>query len=312
MIPAPAAASPYHRLDGAPPPSFGTAPPSFTPSAFSTADASSTSSAPNFVGGRSIPQQQQQQPQQTQPPPPSLPHPDMSAQSYGNMANSLATPNSSSQVQYSPNPLSQQMMLPYPQPLSSPPVHMNAPAQSQVVCMGCHTLLLYPNNATNVRCALCSTITPVPAAGTEMSQMICGGCRTLLMYVRGATSVQCSCCHTVNLSMESNPVAHVNCGGCGMTLMYASGALSVKCAVCQFVTNVSAGQTRMPLSMQRPQGASPAVSPYTPQQQTSQMTGGMHHPSSQTQPVVVENLMSMDETGKLVSNVAVGVATDKM
>lgn len=38
--------------------------------------------------------------------------------------------------------------------------------------------------------------------GTEMAQLICGGCHTLLMYIRGATSVQCSCCHTVNLALE--------------------------------------------------------------------------------------------------------------
>jgi LSD1 subclass zinc finger protein len=38
--------------------------------------------------------------------------------------------------------------------------------------------------------------------GTEMAQLVCGGCHTLLMYIRGATSVQCSCCHTVNLALE--------------------------------------------------------------------------------------------------------------
>lgn len=41
-------------------------------------------------------------------------------------------------------------------------------------------------------------------AGTEMAQLVCGGCHTLLMYIRGATSVQCSCCHTVNLAMEGS------------------------------------------------------------------------------------------------------------
>ena len=100
-------------------------------------------------------------------------------------------------------------------------------------------------------------------AGTEMSQLVCGGCRTLLVYIRGASSVQCSCCHTVNLSMETGQVAHINCGGCGMTLMYAFGAQSVKCAICQFVSNVSVGQTRMPLPMQRP----PFPTPPPPQPQ---------------------------------------------
>ncbi|KAF6990416.1 hypothetical protein CFC21_007609 [Triticum aestivum] len=81
---------------------------------------------------------------------------------------------------------------------------------------------------------------PAPNAGTEMAQLVCGGCHTLLMYIRGATSVQCSCCHTVNLAMEANQVAHVNCGSCRMLLMYQYGARSVKCAVCSFVTSVGA------------------------------------------------------------------------
>ena len=39
-------------------------------------------------------------------------------------------------------------------------------------------------------------------AATEMAQLVCAGCHTLLMYMRGATSVQCSCCHTINLALE--------------------------------------------------------------------------------------------------------------
>ena len=61
---------------------------------------------------------------------------------------------------------------------------------------------LGPQGASNVRCALCNNVTPVPPAGTEMAQLECGGCRTLLMYIRGASSVQCSVCNTVNLAMQ--------------------------------------------------------------------------------------------------------------
>ncbi|RDX63633.1 Protein LOL1, partial [Mucuna pruriens] len=111
--------------------------------------------------------------------------------------------------------------------------------QSQLVCNGCRSLLLYPRGATNVCCALCNTITSVPPPGMEMSQLYCGGCRTLLMYTRGATSVRCSCCHTVNLVPASNQVAHVHCGNCRTTLMYPYGAPSVKCALCHYITNVS-------------------------------------------------------------------------
>ncbi|KAG6492333.1 hypothetical protein ZIOFF_047289 [Zingiber officinale] len=95
--------------------------------------------------------------------------------------------------------------------------------QSQVVCSGCRTVLLYPRGATEVRCAICSTITPAASGtsftsfdischkdnskfnltGMDMSQLVCGGCRTMLMYTRGATSVRCSCCNTINITMSA-------------------------------------------------------------------------------------------------------------
>ncbi|CAN0920193.1 Protein LOL2 [Linum grandiflorum] len=169
--------------------------------------------------------------------------------------------------------------------------------QSQLVCNGCRSILLYPRGASNVCCALCNTITAVPPPGMDMSQLICGGCRTLLMYTRGATSVRCSCCHTVNLAPVSNQVAHINCGNCRTTLMYPYGAPSVKCAVCHFVTNVTISNVRVQ-NQQRPNGEG-AMVPSTPSAMAQ----------SQTQTVVVENPMSVDESGKLVSNVVVGVTT---
>jgi len=167
--------------------------------------------------------------------------------------------------------------------------------QDQLVCHGCRNILLYPRGAPNVCCALCNTINVVP----EMAHIICGGCRTMLMYTRSASSVRCSCCQTVNLvPAQTNQVAHINCGNCRTTLMYPYGASSVKCAVCQFVSNVNMGNGRVPLPTNRPNGTMPSTS--------TQPT-----PPSQTQTVVVENPMSVDESGKLVSNVVVGVTTDK-
>ncbi|EFH44778.1 predicted protein, partial [Arabidopsis lyrata subsp. lyrata] len=73
-------------------------------------------------------------------------------------------------------------------------------------------------------------------------------------------------------------------------------------AVCQFVTNVNMSNGRVPLPTNRPNGtACPGTMP-----STSTST-----PPSQTQTVVVENPMSVDESGKLVTNVVVGVTTDK-
>lgn len=173
--------------------------------------------------------------------------------------------------------------------------------QSQVVCYGCRSLLMYPSGATNVCCAVCNTVTSVPPPVTEMSQLICGGCRTLLMYTHGATSVRCSCCHTVNLAPAPD-IAHVNCGNCRTTLMYPYGAPSVKCAVCQYITNVNMGNVRVPIPMHRPSGVTTSA---------SMPSSSAALPNSQSQTVVVENPMSVDKSGKLVSNLVVGVTMDK-
>ncbi|RZC67966.1 hypothetical protein C5167_011662 [Papaver somniferum] len=218
--------------------------------------------------------------------------------------------------------------------------------QSQLVCSGCRSVLLYPRGAANVCCAICNTITaptvPPPGKGTksqqiyysnnrlkvelgdsvtfcksmmglqcgmggphgmiqgmDMSQLTCGGCRTLLMYARGATSVRCSCCHTINLARPPapapapNPVAHVNCGRCHITLMYPYGAPSVKCAVCQYVTStgMSAPTPNSNGQVNRPNWSSTTPTPMP-------STSAAMRTHSQT--VVVENPMSVDESGKLV------------
>ncbi|GER52611.1 zinc finger protein LSD1 [Striga asiatica] len=173
--------------------------------------------------------------------------------------------------------------------------------QSQIVCSGCRSLLMYPSGAGNVRCALCNAITNVPPPGMEMAQLICGSCRTLLMHTRGATSVRCSCCHTVNLSPAPN-TAHINCGNCHMTLMYPYGAPSVKCAVCQYITNVNMGNVRVSIPMNQPTAPGSLAS-------TPSTSAGL--PNSKSQTVVVENPMSVDKSGKLVTNVVVGVTTEK-
>ncbi|XP_021674600.1 protein LSD1 isoform X2 [Hevea brasiliensis] len=174
--------------------------------------------------------------------------------------------------------------------------------QSQLQCSGCRNILLYPRGAANVCCALCNAITsappPPPPLGMEMAQLICLGCRTWLMYSRGATSVRCSCCHTTNPAPVSSQVAHINCGNCRTTLMYPYGAPSVKCAICQYVSNMA--NVRVPLPANRPNGATGMI----PSTSTST-------PHSQTQTVVVENPMSVDESGNLVSNVVVGVTTER-
>ncbi|XP_073280420.1 protein LOL2-like isoform X1 [Primulina huaijiensis] len=176
--------------------------------------------------------------------------------------------------------------------------------QSQVVCGGCRTVLLYPRGATNVRCSICNMVTPVLPTGMDMAQLICGGCRTLLMHAQGATSVRCSCCHTVNLVPAAAPmpnhVARVNCGNCRIMLMYPAGAPSVKCSICHYITNVNMDDTRSYLQVHQSVGNSrPASEPST----------SLARVPTQNQTVVVQNPTTIDESGKLVSNVVVGVTT---
>lgn len=44
-------------------------------------------------------------------------------------------------------------------------VTIYAAMQSQLVCNGCRSILLYPRGASNVWCAVCSTVTSVPPPG---------------------------------------------------------------------------------------------------------------------------------------------------
>ncbi|KAJ0017572.1 hypothetical protein Pint_11400 [Pistacia integerrima] len=224
--------------------------------------------------------------------------------------------------------------------------------QSQVVCNGCRSVLLYPRGASNVCCALCNTITSVPLPDCvnafnvinalfhwqsnefwngnvptymwrlqDIANVYTWGnkCEMLLLPHReSCTSVEFKyslhlslVLHKlydsmlitkfwilVSLNYATNQVAHVNCGHCRTTLMYPYGAPSVKCAVCHYVTNVGMANARVPLPANRSNGT--ATSGTLP---SSSM--------SQTQTVVVENPMTVDESGKLVSNVVVGITTEK-
>lgn len=93
-----------------------------------------------------------------------------------------------------------------------------------------------------------------------------------------------------------NQFATVRCGSCQMALMYPYGAPSVKCAVCHYITNVGTANGSGSVHRQNGVATSSTSTPV---------------PNSQSQTVVVENPMSFDGSGKLVSNVVVGVTTEK-
>ncbi|CAL5222506.1 g4880 [Coccomyxa viridis] len=181
----------------------------------------------------------------------------------------------------------------------------SASRQSQVVCGGCNTLLMFPQGAQNVRCARCRHITSVPpAGGNDMAQLVCQrqSCRVLLLYPRGATQVQCSMCSNINCALAANQIGHLICACCHMTLMFAHGAQSVKCAVCNHVTPVSASSVVQPQQQQSSAGASSNGT-------TTQPSGAPHRPIIK-QSVVVENPPSLDQDGNEVQNLAIGVTTE--
>lgn len=83
--------------------------------------------------------------------------------------------------------------------------------------------------------------------------------------------------------------------------MYPHGAPSVKCAICDYITNT--GINTM----------SPAPCPRPPSNESAYNAPSTSVPTSQPQnvTVVVENPMTVDDKGKLVNNVVVGITPGK-
>ncbi|KAG8049230.1 hypothetical protein GUJ93_ZPchr0009g1145 [Zizania palustris] len=160
-------------------------------------------------------------------------------------------------------------------------------------------------------CAVCNAVTRtthslvdytsiLSLAGMDIDHIICGDCRTLLMFTRNAPSVICSCCDRLNLVRPVSRIAHVNCGQCQTVLMYPYGAPSVKCSICNFITDTGMNTMRplqptVPTTLNETPYTIPPISDPTVQ------------PRNVT--VVVENPMTVNEKGKLVSNTVVGVIT---
>ncbi|EES14490.1 hypothetical protein BDA96_07G030200 [Sorghum bicolor] len=143
---------------------------------------------------------------------------------------------------------------------------------SQLVCGGCKRLLQYRRGATGVCCPTCNTFTAANPSGPEMSELVCGGCFTMLVHSRSATNIRCPHCSRLNSTRSGNQMGHLSCGQCRTTLAYPPGATTVGCPTCRNIN---------PVRDARPQT------------------------------VLVENPKTLDEKGKLVSNVAVGVTSWK-
>lgn len=166
--------------------------------------------------------------------------------------------------------------------------------QEQLICNGCKRVLQYPRGVAGVCCPGCHTFTSINPSGPEMSELICSGCLTLLVYTRGATNIRCSRCNRVNSTRSANQIGHLTCGQCRTTLMYPPGASTVQCPTCRYDNPVRNNYTRGSVAGQGASG--PAWSA---------------PPDARPQTVLVENPKTLDEKGKLVSNVVVGVTSWK-
>uniref|UniRef100_A0A0E0EHH0 Zinc finger LSD1-type domain-containing protein n=1 Tax=Oryza meridionalis TaxID=40149 RepID=A0A0E0EHH0_9ORYZ len=145
--------------------------------------------------------------------------------------------------------------------------------QDQLICSGCRRVVQYRRGVTGVCCPGCNTLTAVnPSAAAGMSELICSGCPTLLFYNRGASNIRCPSCNRLNSTRSANQIAHLTCGQCRTTLMHPPGASTVQCATCRYVNHVR---------------------------------------DARPQTVLVENPKTLDDKGKLVSNVVVGVTSWK-
>nr|GLL30074.1 protein LOL2-like isoform X1 [Ipomoea trifida] len=158
--------------------------------------------------------------------------------------------------------------------------------QSQLVCSGCRTILLYPRGATNVCCAVCNALTPVPPPGISAS------CHKILNVGNGdgsdGSTDMWGLPHTSDASTGSNQ--------CKMLLLSYGEPCARTKSVCSYQLwelsdNADAGDARVPIPSHPPNGS--ATSSSAPPSSTAA-------PRSQNQTVVVQNPMSVDESGKLV------------
>uniref|UniRef100_A0A0A9E7F9 Zinc finger LSD1-type domain-containing protein n=1 Tax=Arundo donax TaxID=35708 RepID=A0A0A9E7F9_ARUDO len=83
--------------------------------------------------------------------------------------------------------------------------------------------------------------------------------------------------------------------------MYPYGAPSVKCAICNYITTTTANTV----------ASTPSARPTSNGSSYSASSSSAPKSQPQNVTVVVENPMTVDEKGKLVSNVAVGVTAGK-
>ncbi|KAG6427873.1 hypothetical protein SASPL_112120 [Salvia splendens] len=212
--------------------------------------------------------------------------------------------------------------------------------QSQVVCSGCRSLLMYPSGATNVCCAVCNSVTTIPPQGyfwisNLVSNSVVGAWMCVCVCVMGKITEQPNheliCKAMIKMELQLPLLVLMN--GNGPTdmwrLQYVIDVYT-GCYQCEmFLLPHSKPSTRWEMLGSHFPCIGQSVLPLQHRCLLVQRLvlifdhvflepecfsnyGSMQPlPNPQSQTVVVENPMSVDKSGKLVSNVVVGVTTDK-
>jgi len=160
--------------------------------------------------------------------------------------------------------------------------------EARARCAGCDVVMRFPADATHVRCAMCDAVS-VNARAATRAPRASGTRAASALAARGAARERAT--RDVD-DGGARGTAYVRCEGCRVTLAYPGGSASVRCSACGAVTRCAERATRRPTG-----GGSPVKS----------ARGGNHAVLTSNNLVVVENPPTVSESGKIVSNIAVGV-----
>jgi LSD1 subclass zinc finger protein len=153
-------------------------------------------------------------------------------------------------------------------------------------CVGCDRHISFPTNATHVRCAACDTVNLNGRLASRALARFGGPAATAMMIQDGFMR-----------SASRGDTAYLRCSGCRVTLAYPNGSSSVRCAACGTVTLATSRDVDDGSSASSSGGQGGARSP----------GGGGNSVVTSRNLVVIENPPTVTSTGKVVSNIAVGV-----
>ena len=152
-------------------------------------------------------------------------------------------------------------------------------------CVGCDRHISFPTNATHVRCAACDTVNLNARLASRALARFGGPATTAMMIQDGFMR-----------SASRGDTAYLRCSGCRVTLAYPNGSSSVRCAACGTVTLATTSRDGDGSSASSSGGGG-----------ARSASGVGNSVVTSKNLVVIENPPTVTSTGKVVSNIAVGV-----